>query len=123
MILLNNFEEEKEISQDYYEIFLKLLAPFAPLIVEELWHQTGRKNSIHFESWPKYDVAKLKKEIFELVIQINGKVKDKIEVSVETNEEELKKIALSRPKIKNILGDKTTLRIVVVPRRLVNIVV
>jgi len=114
---------KKEIGKDTIERFLILLAPFAPHITEELWHFVGHKDSIHKESWPKYDPRLIKEEMITLVIQVNGKVRDKIEVEADISEEKAKELAIPREKIKKWLKDKKIKKVVFVPGKLINIVV
>jgi leucyl-tRNA synthetase len=117
------FENKNEIGKDVLERFLILLAPFAPHITEELWHQIGHKDSIHLQPWPKWDPELVKEEMITLVIQVNGKVRDKIEVESDISEEKAKELALSREKIKKWLKGKEIKKVVFVPGKLINIVV
>jgi len=123
MILINEFAKEEEIAQEDFETFLKLLSPFAPHIAEELWSQLGHKKSIFTEKWPQFDKNLVKDETIELVIQINGKVRDKIEVATDIFEEEAKKIALASEKIKTILSGQEPKKVIFVRGRLINIVI
>jgi leucyl-tRNA synthetase len=102
--------------------FLKLLAPFAPHLAEELWEKLGHKTSIHLEKWPEYDLAKIAEGQMLIVIQVNGRVRDKITVAADISEDDLKKQALVSARIKEILQGKTPEKVIVVPRKLVNIV-
>ena len=121
MKFINTLEEYPD--KNNFEIFLKLLAPFAPFIAEELWGKLGHKKSIHLENWPQYDPRLIKEDKFDLVIQINGKFRDKISVSGEIGEKEAGEIAVSQEKIKNLLKDKKALKIIFVPGKLINIVI
>jgi leucyl-tRNA synthetase len=114
MILVNELKGPSEA-------FLKLLAPFAPHIADELWHKMGHSTSIHVESWPKYDENQLQASTFELVIQVNGKVRDRMTVDSNISEEEAKEIALKSEKVQANLGGKTPSKIVYVKGRLVSI--
>jgi leucyl-tRNA synthetase len=105
------------------ENLLLLLAPIAPHITEELWQRRGYSGSIHLQSWPKWDAEKAKEETITLVVQINGKVRDRIEVSAGLDEEEMKQTALSSEKIQNWLDGKSPRKIIVVRGKLVNIVI
>ena len=106
------------------EKFLLLLAPFAPHLAEEIWREIlGHKKSIFLEKWPKYDPDLIKEEEIELVIQINGKVRDKIKVPADISEEEAQKLALESEKIKKWLAGQKPRRIIFVPGKLFNIVV
>ena len=121
MILFNEMER-KDISKNNAETFLKLLAPFAPHFSEELWAILGNKKSIHLESWPKYKSTLLEEGDYELIIQINGKTRDKIKVSKNMGRLELEKLALSREIVKKYVDNQTAKKIIVVPNRLINIV-
>lgn len=103
---------------------LRLLSPFVPHITEELWQKTIDANMpIHKAKWPTYDEEAMKVESVEILLQINGKGKDRIIVPSETNKEELEKIALSDETIKALIGNRQIIKIIAVPGRLVNIVV
>ena len=124
MILLNEFEREpSSLVLGRWSSFLKLLAPFAPHLTEELWHQLGHKKSIHLEFWPTYDPAMLKEDTFTLVIQVNGKVRDTMEASMDINENDAKELALRSAKVQQFLGDKEPRKVIYARGRLVNIVV
>ncbi len=123
MILVNEIEKESEINAKIYKIFLKLLAPFAPHISEELWHNLGEKKSIHLEAWPKYDLEKIKEETFELVIQINGKIRATVSAPSSISESEAKELALSQERVKAHLSGKSPLKIIYIPGKLINIVI
>ncbi len=123
MILLHGFEDVGGSKEDL-EVFLKLLAPFAPHMTEEIWRETlGHKTSIHRELWPICDEKLTREEKFTLVIQVNGKVRDTIEVDAGISEADAKKLALSNEKIKNLLGSREPKKVIYVPKKLVNIVV
>lgn len=104
------------------EIFLKLLAPLAPHLSEELWHEIGNKKSIHLELWPKYDSNLIETEEYELVIQINGKIRDKIKISRSLERPEIEEIVLKRNIIAKYINNSQIKKIIFVPNRLVNIV-
>ena len=102
---------------------LKLLAPVVPHLAEEIYHSYGGKTSIHETKWCEYDENLAKSGTITLVAQINGKVKDKIEVDADTSKEELEKISLNSEKIKANIEGKQVVKVIVVPSKLVNIVV
>jgi len=102
---------------------LLLLAPIAPHITEELWTKAGDGGSIHRQSWPDWDEALAAEEVFALVIQINGKVRDKVDVPVTIGEEEALRLALGREQIRRWLEGKEVKKTIYVPGRLVSIVV
>jgi leucyl-tRNA synthetase len=100
-----------------------MLAPSAPYIAEEMWARTGRAYSIHQQPWPKWDAALAAAETFTLVVQVNGKLRDRFEVAVDIGEEEAKTLALSSPRVAAHIEGKQVERVLFVPKRLVNIVV
>ena len=117
-------ETLKKISKSQYEVLLKLLAPFAPHIAEELWIETlSHETSIHLESWPEYDEALLQDEMVTVVVQVNGKVRDSIIVKRGLIEAEVKELVLANEKIKKHLEGREIKKLIHIPDKLVNIVV
>jgi len=104
------------------ETAVSLIQPYAPHIAEELWQRLGHER-LWIEPWPSYDESLLEQESFELVVQVNGKVRDRIEASVAASEEELIELARSSPRVEAFLEGKTLRKTIVVPRKLVNLVV
>jgi leucyl-tRNA synthetase len=104
------------------ETMMQLLAPFAPHITEELWHQTGHTESIHTTTWPAYSEELTQDETFTLVVQVNGKVRERIEVAADISEDEVRKLALSNERVQSFIGDATVKKIIYIPGRLINIV-
>ncbi|MFW5995629.1 MAG: leucine--tRNA ligase [Halanaerobiaceae bacterium] len=102
---------------------LLLLAPFAPYMTEELWSKLDGKESIHLQDWPDYSEAALEKEEITIVIQVNGKVRDKIQVSSGLPEDELKKQVYGNPRVQEYSEGKEIIKTIVVPDKLVNVVV
>jgi leucyl-tRNA synthetase len=109
--------------QEAIDALLLLLAPTAPHLAEELWTRIGHPYSIHNQLFPRWDEELAADEDFTLVIQVNGKLRDRIRVPVTITEEEARELALSRERIKAYLKDGEFTRIIYVPRRLVNVVV
>jgi leucyl-tRNA synthetase len=122
MILLNAFEKAPTVACADYEIFIKLLAPFAPHISDELWAKLGHKKSVHLESWPKYDPIKLDSGVYKIVVQINNKVRAVFETT-DMTDEEIKAKALSLPEIVTKLEGATPKSVIYVKGRLINIIV
>ena len=116
-------DEDKMVFSYAVLTYLKLLAPVIPHMAEEIYEGLGGKDSIHKVEWPTYDESLAKTSSITLVVQINGKVKDKIEVDAETTKDELEKIALNSSKIKELTTGKQIVKVIVVPAKLVNIVV
>lgn len=102
---------------------LQVLAPFAPHITEELWHQMGQDRTIHVDSWPEWDARYLVTSTITVIVQVNGKLRAKLTLPAEMSEEEVKAQALSQPNVQNFVGEKQPAKVVYVPGRLVNIVV
>ena len=123
MILANAFEKEKELYMIHYTKYLILLSPFAPHIAEELWSQLGNKESIFKEKWPIADEKYLKEEEIEMVVQVNGKLRDKIFVASDVTEDEAKETALEGEKVRSFIEGKEIKKVVFVAGRLINIVI
>lgn len=124
LMKLLNAIEDKWLTKKQYGTFLKLLAPFAPHIAEELW-QTVLKNkkSIHLEEWPKHDEALLANELVDLVIQINGIKRDVLKITKGLSEEEVRNIVLSNEKVKKHLASKEIKKFIYIKDRLTNLVI
>ena len=99
-----------------------ILAPFVPHITEEMWEHLGGTTSVHEEKWPSYDEKALVKDTVEIVLQLNGKVKDKIAIQNGAGKEEMEKAALASEKIQALTEGKKIIKVIAVPGRLVNIV-
>ncbi len=117
------YKNKKDVGKDVIQRMLILLAPFAPHISEELWQYLGNKGSVHEQSWPKYDSKLVKEKNITLIIQINGKVRDKVEVKADISEEEAKELTLNREKIKKRIYNKKIKKIIFVSGKLINIVI
>lgn len=124
MIFINAVYKEDIFPRKYAEGFIKLLNPVAPYITEEIWNTIlNHEGTISYEPWPTYDESKLVSKNFIMVVQVNGKVRGKIEVSSDTKEEEMKNLAKSIDNVKNYIDGKEIIKEVVVPKKLVSIVV
>lgn len=109
-----------------YEVvttLVKLIAPFAPHIAEELWAAIGQSGSVHKQSWPKYNSEAVQQDEIEIVLQINGKVRDKLVVPASLDKAALEALALEQDKVKNLIAGKKVVKVICVPHKLVNIVV
>ena len=102
---------------------MKLMSPVAVHLTEEAWHELGGVGSIHEQPWCEWDENLAKSSSITLVVQVNGKVKDKIDVDADLSQDEMKQVALDSPKIKAQIEGKTIVKTIVVPGKLVNIVV
>lgn len=122
MEYFNAIQQSNNITIQQLETLLTLLAPFAPYITEEMWYQLGHKDSVHNQLWPKYDAKKIKQEQIRLILQVNGKVRDIVEVVPDISEQEARTLALQNPKIQKWLHGKKPKNVIFVPGRLVNVV-
>jgi len=116
-------KQDRSVLREAVETVVVLLAPFAPHLTEELWHGLGHTGSIHEQAWPDYDRDAVTVDEIELVVQVNGKVRDRLTVPVDADEEEVRAMAVELPKVKEFTNGKTVRKVIVVPKRLVNIVV
>jgi len=123
MILVNAMEKEKELSVIDYCLLITVLSPFAPHISEEIWNKFGHKESIFKESWPIADEKYLKEEEIEMVVQVNGKLRDRIFVAPDVTEDEAKETALESEKVKAFTDGKEIKKVIFVPEKLINIVI
>ena len=112
-----------EALHEAIKTLLLLMAPITPHVAEELWARIGQPYSIHRQSWPAWDEALAKEDVVEIAIQVNGKVRDKIEVPTEIEAEAAKAQALAADGIQRYIEGKTPLKVIYVPGRLVNIVI
>lgn len=116
-------EEDKQVLSFAVVSLIKLMSPVAVHLTEEAWHDLGGEKSIHEEPWCEWDENLAKSSSITLVVQVNGKVKDKIEVDESLDQEEMKQVALNSEKVKALTDGKTIIKTIVVPKKLVNIVV
>ena len=123
MIFINEVYKEEVFPKEYAENFVKLLNPIAPYMTEELWNMLGHNDTIAYESWPIYDASKLVEDTFEMVVQVNGKVRGKIEVHTDTSKEDMEKLAFEIENVKAHTDGKEVVKVVTIPKKLVNIVV
>src|SRR3989475_914514 len=123
MIFVNAFTTAESIPLSAMPTFLILLNPFAPHLSSELWENLKLPGQITEQPWPGYDEKFLIEDEVEIVIQVNGKVRDRMNMSIQASEEELKAAALANPKIQQLIAGKIVQKTVIVPKKLVNIVV
>ena len=116
-------EEDKNVLSFAIISLLKLMSPVAVHLTEEAWHELGAEGSIHEQPWCEWDENLAKLSAITLVVQINGKVKDKIEVDEGLSQDEMKEIAMNSPKIKDLTSGHDIIKVIVVPKKLVNIVI
>ena len=123
MVFVNNAYKADSLPLEYVEGLVKLLSPVVPHITEELWSKLGHVGSIAYAKWPTYDESKLVEDVVEIVVQINGKVRQHLQVSKDASREELQTLALNDERIKQELADKEIKKVIAVPGKLVSIVV
>ncbi len=123
MIFVNEVTKTEGRPRQILEPFVVLLAPFAPHIAEELWSVLGHAGSVSREPWPSYDAAKIQSNMVEVVIQVNGKVRAKIEAVKDTPDDELTTLSLAEEAVQKHLDGKKLVRTIVVKNKLVNFVV
>ena len=120
--VLYKTEERGPIFGHSLYVLIKLLAPFAPHLSEELWHTIGNRESVFKSTFPAYDEEKAQEVLLPIVVQVNGKVRARFQVPEDTPDDEIKEQALSHSNIKKYVSDKKIERIIFVPRKLINIV-
>lgn len=122
MVFINDCYKQDKLSKAYIEGFVKMLSPIAPHISEELWAKLGHDDTIAYEEWPTFDPSLLVDNEVEIVIQVNGKLKEKTKVSKDLSKEEMEHFALEIDKVKQAIEGKTVRKVIAVPQKLVNIV-
>ncbi|MBU3572111.1 leucine--tRNA ligase [Priestia aryabhattai] len=122
MVFINDAYKVDVLPKQYVEGFVKLLAPICPHTTEELWSKLGHEDTISYEAWPAFDEAKLVDDEVEIVVQINGKVRAKVNVPAEASREELQDIAMANEDVQEFIEGKTVRKVIAVPGKLVNIV-
>ena len=116
-------DRDPAVTREAVEKLLLLLAPFAPFIAEELWERTGHAASIHKQAWPAYEEALLEEEQVTIVVQINGRVRERMVVPADLSPEDMQQVVLGQPRVQKLIAGKKIVKIVPVPKKLVNIVV
>ena len=122
MVFVNDCYKAEYIPRKYALGFIQLLAPFAPHLAEEMWEVYGNTESISYVPWPTFDESKLVSDTVEIVVQLMGKVKAKLDVKKDLTPAELEQIVLANEEVKELIEGKQVMKVIVVPGRLVNIV-
>ena len=122
MVFVNDCYKAEYIPRKYALGFIQLLAPFAPHLAEEMWEIYGNTESISYVPWPTFDESKLVSDTVEIVVQLMGKVKAKLDVKKDLTPAELEQIVLANEEVKELIEGKQVMKVIVVPGRLVNIV-
>ncbi len=122
MIFVNEVTAQEKRPRKLLEPFALALAPYAPHLAEELWEKLGHQQTLAYEAWPGFDEALLKENTVTVILQVNGKVRDRMDVPAEISREDLEKLALANEHVQEHLAGKQVKKIIVVPGKLVNIV-
>jgi len=123
MVFINEAYKADVLPKKYMEDFVKMLSPITPHLGEELWEKLGHKDTITYEAWPTYDESKLVEDEVEIVLQVNGKNKEKLLIASDATKEQMEALAMENETIKELLAGKTIVKVIAVPGKLVNIVV
>jgi leucyl-tRNA synthetase len=124
MTFVNEVNEKGKLSRGDLRVFVKLLNPVAPHIAEEIWEKMNLGEGYLYEqSWPEYDAKYTVKDEIEIAVQINGKVRERLDVPSKYDKKQIEEFVLANEKVQDLIGDKQIRKIIVVPGRLVNIVV
>lgn len=123
MVFVNDCNKAEFIPRKYALGFIQLLAPFAPHLAEEMWEIYGNSETLTYVTWPTYDESKLVSNTVEIVIQVLGKVRTKLELAKDLSKEELEKQVLANEEVKKLIEGKNLVKVISVPNRLVNLVV
>ncbi|WP_346234677.1 leucine--tRNA ligase [Lysinibacillus telephonicus] len=123
MVFINDCYKAESVPTEYAEGFVKLLAPIAPHVAEELWEILGHSETIAYEAWPTYDESKLVDDEIEVIVQVNGKLRSKVKIAKDASKEQLEQIAQADEKVKEFTDGKQIVKVIAVPGKLVNIVV
>lgn len=120
-----NQESQKNVAflSEVVDDLIRLMAPFAPHFSEEMWERLGNSYSVFNEPWPTFDPSALVRDVIEMAVQVNGRLRDKIYVAADASEEEIREAALAAEKVRPHLQDVTVRKVIVIPKRIVNIVV
>jgi leucyl-tRNA synthetase len=122
MIFVNEFSRLETRNRAAMETFVLLLAPFAPHAAEELWQRLGHERTLAYEPWPDYDEARLEVAEVEILVQLNGRPKVRLNVPADADSAALEEIVMNTDEVRELLADKTVIKVIAVPGRLVNVV-
>jgi leucyl-tRNA synthetase len=122
MVNVLNKQEDAALLKEGMAIVLRLLSPIAPHVTHHLWRELGYGDDILTAGWPQVDEAALRQENIEMVVQVNGKVRAKIEVPAGADNATIEQVASDNPNVQKFVGDATIRKVIVVPGKLVNIV-
>ncbi|MEI6316842.1 MAG: class I tRNA ligase family protein, partial [bacterium] len=123
MICMNEMEKAEIVTADDFKKFIQILAPFAPYVAEDLWHEFGEKKSVNISTWPKFDEKKIVAEIVNIAIQVNGKLRGIITTKIDSTQNEIEELVKKDEKIMSFFEGRNPQKIIYVPNRLMNFVV
>ncbi|MCL1990496.1 MAG: leucine--tRNA ligase [Defluviitaleaceae bacterium] len=123
MTFINEAYKQDELFIGYVKGFLQLLNPIAPHLTEEVWSLLGVESALSYAPWPTYDEAKLVDDTLTIIVQVNGKLRAKLEVAADISKDEMEKLAMTHEKVANLIAGKEIVKVVVIPGKLVNVVV
>jgi len=122
MVFINDANKVDALPYEYCEGFVKMLAPIAPHLMEEIWQILGHKETLTYAAWPKYDESALVSDEVNVVVQVNGKLRAQVKVAKDTDRDALQKLAFDQSNVKKFVEGKDVKKVIVVPNKLVNIV-
>lgn len=122
MVFINEGYKQDKLSRSHLEGFLKLLSPVAPHVAEELWQKMGHAETISYATWPLHDETWLTEDVVEIAVQVNGKVRAKLDISKDTSKDDMEKLAMADERIQSDIEGKNVRKVIAVPGKLVNIV-
>ncbi len=122
MIFINEAYKADKVSKEHIDGFLKLLSPIAPHMAEELWSKLGHSSLVCESTWPTYEEKYLTESTVEIIIQVNGKIKERLMVATGLSKQELEDLALTEPKVEQLVQSLDVIKVITVPDKLVNIV-
>ena len=123
MIFVNTATQAKSLSKETLKIFLHLLSPYAPHLAQELWHRLDETGFIAHEQWPTHDESVLTSATVTIIAQVNGKLRNRLELPVDATDKQIEEAALADERIQRFIEGKPIRKVIVVPNRLINIVV
>ena len=122
MVFVNEAYKVDDLPVEYMEGFVKMLAPIMPHLAEELWSHFHESDTITYQPWPKYDGSALQSSTIEMMVQVNGKLRAKLQVEKDSDRDDLQKLALANEHVKKFVDGKDIKRVIVVPNKIINIV-
>jgi leucyl-tRNA synthetase len=123
MVFINDANKVDDLPYEYVEGFVKMLAPVAPHLMEEIWRILGHDDTITYAAWPTYDESALVADTVTVAVQVNGKLRGQLEAVKDADQDQLQQDALAIENVQKFIADKTVRKVIVVPNKIVNIVV